>query len=196
MSARERLVFVAPLIALLLTACAAEPELQLTRYPIEDFLGTTNYFGASFSPDKSKLLVSSDETGIYNAYAVPVDGSEPVALTDSTTDSIRAVSYFPTDERFLFLRDEGGNELDHLYVKEEDGSVVDLTPGEGLKAFFRGWSGAKKSFYVGSNEREKSAFDVYRYATDGYERELVYETDGRFFPGYPLPGGGSEDPSQ
>ena len=38
---------------LVMSACAGEPEpapRQIARYPIEDFLGTTNFRGASFSP--------------------------------------------------------------------------------------------------------------------------------------------------
>ena len=119
-----------------LSACAFEapaPEAarEIARYTIEDFLDTTNYFGGSFSPDKSKVLVSSNETGIYNAYAIPTDGGDPIALTRSTGDSVRVVGYFPADERFLFLQDSGGNELNHLFVRELDGAVTDLTPGEG-----------------------------------------------------------------
>ena len=62
---------------LLLAGCAPEPQYTLrevTEYTIEDFLGTTNFRGASFSPDNRKLLVSSDMSGVYNAYAVPAAG--------------------------------------------------------------------------------------------------------------------------
>ena len=41
-------------------------------YSIEEFLGTTNYGGSSFSPDNRKVLVSSDASGIYNAYAINI----------------------------------------------------------------------------------------------------------------------------
>ena len=112
---------------------AAQQTREVAQYSIEDFLGATDYWGASFSSDGSKILVSSDESGIYNAVAIPVDGSDPVALTQSETDSVFAESYFPADERLLFSQDEGGNELDHLFVQELDGTVHDLTPGEGLK---------------------------------------------------------------
>ncbi len=166
--------------SLLLGACATEPvpePREITRYPIEDFLGTTNYFGASFSPDKSKILVSSDQTGIYNAYAVPVDGSDPVALTNSTTDTIRAVGYFPGDERFLYLKDEGGNELFHLYVQELDGTVTDLTPGDGHRGLFFGWAWDDQSFYVGTTERDQRFYDVYEYSLADYSREMIYQND-------------------
>ncbi len=177
----ERTFLAASIAAVLLAAaCATEPEpapRQIARYPIEDFLGTTNYRGASFSPDKSKILVSSDQTGVYNAYAVPADGGEPVALTQSTTDTIRAVSYFPADDRFLYLKDEGGNELFHLFVQEPDGTVTDLTPGDGHRALFFGWAWDDASFYVGTTERDQRFYDVYEYSLADYGRELIYQNN-------------------
>src|SRR5690606_39924115 len=76
---------------------------DVRQYTIEEFLGTTTILGASFSPDGSKILVSSDETGVFNAFAVPVDRGEPVQLTHSATDAVIVASYFPKDERFLYL---------------------------------------------------------------------------------------------
>jgi Tol biopolymer transport system component len=87
------------------------------RYAIEEFLGTTNYTGASFSPDNCTLLVSSDASGIYNAYAIRISDGTVTQLTHSTTDAIFAIAYFPNDERFLYQSDRGGNELSHLYVQ-------------------------------------------------------------------------------
>ena len=47
------------------------------RYTIEEFLDTTSMSGASFSPDEQKILVSSDKSGVFNAYAVAVtDGRQ------------------------------------------------------------------------------------------------------------------------
>jgi len=80
--------------------------------------------------------VSSNQSGIWNAYAVPAAGGDPVPLTQSTTNSAFAISYFPADERILFASDEGGNELTHVYVRNPDGSIKNLTPGKKLKAAF------------------------------------------------------------
>ncbi|MFX8227177.1 hypothetical protein ABTL27_20235, partial [Acinetobacter baumannii] len=82
--------------------------------------------GASFSADESRILFHSNETGIFNVYAMPVAGGKPVQLTQSKTDSHYAVSFFPADDRVLYTRDQGGNELNHLYVRELDGSERDL----------------------------------------------------------------------
>lgn len=165
----------------LLAACAGAPAddrpRDVRQYTIEEFLGTTTVLGASFSPDGSKILVSSDETGVFNAFAVPVDGGEPVQLTHSTTDAVIVASYFPKDERFLYLSDQGGNELTHVYVQAPDGTVQDLTPGENLKANFLGWADDDASFFVSTNERDPRFFDVYEVTADGYERTLVYQND-------------------
>ena len=147
------------------------------RYTIEQFLGTVNFVGNSFSPDASKILVGSNRTGIFNVYAVPVAGGEPVALTRSTTDNVIAVGYFPADERFLYLSNRGGNELDHLYVQSPGNAVVDLTPGDKLKASFLDWARDDRSFFVHTNERDPRFFDVYEYQADGYARKMIYKDE-------------------
>ena len=42
---------------------------------------------ASFSADGARVLFTSDRTGIFNVYTVPVAGGEPVPVTRSTTES-------------------------------------------------------------------------------------------------------------
>jgi dipeptidyl aminopeptidase/acylaminoacyl peptidase len=150
---------------------------DIPEYTVEDFLDTTTFYGASFSPDKSKVLVSSNESGVYNAYAIPVEGGDPEPLTTSTDNSIFAIGYFPEDERFLYTSDQGGNELNHLYVRNLDGSATDLTPGEGHKASFYGWAWDDETFYVGTNERDQKYFDVYEYTLDGYDRTMVFQNE-------------------
>jgi len=62
----------------LLVLCAAAASAQTARpskqYTIEQFLNTTSMTGASFSADESRILFSSNKTGIWNVYAIPVTG--------------------------------------------------------------------------------------------------------------------------
>lgn len=145
------------------------------RYDAATFFETVSIARATFSPDETSLLVSMDTTGVFNAYAVPVGKGEAAALTHSTTESILAESYFPKDTRFLYSADRGGDERDHIYVVESGGATRDLTPGDNLKARFIGWSGDDRFFWILTNERDPKAFDLYRYATDGYARERIFE---------------------
>ncbi|HUO81584.1 MAG TPA: prolyl oligopeptidase family serine peptidase [Gammaproteobacteria bacterium] len=162
-------------------AAGDEPDsavAEVEQYPAAAFFETTSYAGASFSHDGELILLSSDESGIFNAASIPFGGGEVRRLTDSVANAIFAVRWFPDDRRFLYTFDEGGNELNHLYVREEDGSSRDLTPGAGLKARFGGFSEDGGSFWVLTNERDPKAFDLYGYETDGYGRELVFRNDG------------------
>ena len=170
-------------LALLGASSAAAQSRAVPRYPIEDFFTTTAVAGASFSADGKRLLVSNNSTGVWNIYEIPVAGGAPKALSNSTTDAVRGIGFFPNDDRVLFSQDRGGNELAHIYVREPDGTVKDLTPGDKHVAQFGGWARDGKSFYVATNERDQRFFDLYEYAVDGYARTLFYRNDDGFFPG-------------
>ncbi len=163
------------------------------RYPVEAFFDTVAYHDASFSRDGAHVLVSGTPTGVFNVYRVPTAGGAPEALTASAGDATYAVSYFRTDDRVLYTHDAGGDELHHLYVRELDGTVRDLTPGDApgtpLKAGFAGWSRAGDHFYVTTTERDPRAADVYEYAADGYARTRLYTNDGTFRPAAVSPDG-------
>ena len=147
------------------------------RYTIEQFMATTSLTGASFSKDERQILFNSNESGIFNAYTVAVGGGAPRALTASSTDSTYALDYFYNDDRVLLTRDAGGDEQNHLYVRELDGRERDLTPGARLKASFAGWKPDGSGFYVVTNERDPKFFDLYLYNAADYGRTLVYQND-------------------
>src|SRR5204863_5218731 len=149
-------------------------------YAVADFYRSTSFGGASWSPDRRRLLVSSNRTGIWNAYAIPVAGGAEQPLTQSTKNSIFAQSYFPHDGRILYTTDEGGNELTHVYVRNVDGTTKDLTPGQKLKAGFLGWAGDDRSFFVSSNERDARYFDLYEITADSFKRTLLFRNDSGF----------------
>jgi len=175
---------------LCLASCAPDVARPTVQYSIAQFMESTAYGGASFSPDGTKLLVSHNASGIYNAYAIPLEGGEPEALTRSMTTPHYAISYFDDDERFVYRTDGGGDELWHIYVRELDGSSTDLTPGEGHTSSFAGWSADRSSFYVATNERDPQLFDVYEYETTGdYTREMIYRNEDGAFPGSVSPDG-------
>jgi dipeptidyl aminopeptidase/acylaminoacyl peptidase len=171
------LLAAAPQAAVAADKPAAAAPKPAKRYTIEQFMATVNMGGASFSADESRILFHSNESGIYNVYAMPAGGGKAVQLTSSKTDSHFAVSFFPSDDRFLYTRDQAGNELNHLYVRELDGGEKDLTPGEKLKARFLGWSGDDTAFYVATNERDARFFDLYRYDTKTYTRTQVFKNE-------------------
>ncbi|HYC98556.1 S9 family peptidase, partial [Brevundimonas sp.] len=183
------LVIAAPLAA---APARAEPGVVRTpdaprTYSAAEFFQTRSYgmsspAGLGFSPDGRSVLISSDQTGVFNAFAVPIDGGEPVPLSTSTTVATRGVSYFPRDNRVLLTADSGGggSELTHVYVRELDGTVRDLTPGAAVKADLLGWNATRDTFWVTSNARDPEVFDLYAYDADTYESRMVFENPGMF----------------
>ncbi len=173
----------------LLTGCTDQHEStsisvdDVPEYSAVQFFATTSYGlpdpdGYAFSADGNSILIHSDKDGVFNVFSLPVDGGEPVKLTESDDDAIFAVSWFPNDGRMLYSFDHGGNELDHVLVREEDGSHRDLTPGDELKAFFFTWAADGESFYLATTERNQQSFDLYKYQANDYSRELVFENPG------------------
>jgi dipeptidyl aminopeptidase/acylaminoacyl peptidase len=156
---------------------------DIPRHSAAEFFATTSYglpgpAGYAFSADGKSLLVSSDNDGVFNVYALPVGGGDMVKMTNSEDSAMFAVSWFPTDDRMLYTYDQGGNELNHVLVREADGSHRDLTPGEELKASFVGWADDGQSFFLATTERNQKSFDLYRYSSADYSREMVFENPG------------------
>lgn len=156
-------------------ACQQQPEQTAVKtYSIEQFYKNINISGGSFSPDESKILVSSNESGIYNLYEIPVGGGEKKQLTNSTVESLLAVSYFPEDERVLFQADEGGNENFHLFLQSPEGVQKDITPDDSVRNAFYGWSKDKKSMFIASNKRDPRFMDVYERSIASLEGEMGF----------------------
>ncbi len=176
------------LTSLLLSNCASVPDIKqasktVPTYKAEDFYKTVTYFGARFSHDEKKVLLTSDQTGVFNVYSVPFKGGDTKQLTKSKKSMARAVSYFPNDNRVLYTADNQGDELHHLYVLRTNGRKKDLTPGKKLKASFMGWHKNKKSFFVSTNKRDPKFFDIYEYSTKNYKRKMIFKNTLGVSPG-------------
>ena len=157
------------------TTQSTDSASDVKQYTIEQFMNNVSYNGGSFSHDDSKILVTSNKTGIFNAYEIPVNGGEPKALTSSTGASIFALSYFPQDDRILYQQDDNGNEILHLFVKNTDGTSTELTPDSSARAQFYGWAYDRKSFYYGYNKRNPGMMDVFEMDIETLKPKLLYE---------------------
>lgn len=155
---------------------------EVPTYSAKQFHETISIGGGSFNADNSKLLYTSDETGIFNAYEVDLGTEAVQPLTASDSESVYAIRYFPKDDRILFTADQGGNENNHLYVRNTDGSVMDLTPFPGSKSGYFGMSRDEERLYFASNKRDARYFDLYMVPVADLEAEptLVFENNSGF----------------
>ncbi|MEL6812029.1 MAG: prolyl oligopeptidase family serine peptidase [Bacteroidota bacterium] len=147
---------------------------EVTQYSIEQFMDNENAFANGFSADKSKVLMTSNRSGIYNMYTTSSKGGELVPLTQSDSASVFGMSYFPEDDRILFRMDGNGDEIFKIFVM--DGSeITRLTPAEDVRALFAGWSKDGKSFYYRSNERDPRYMDIYEMEVSDFSSKVIYE---------------------
>lgn len=167
--------------AMILAGCS---EKKPQQYTIEQFLNTVTILGGSFSYDEERILITTDKTGILNSYYISVSGGEPVQLTDSGDDAVFSLAYFPHDDRFLFLSDREGNEIYHIYLREPDGLVTDLTPYENARALFYGFTHDEKSFLFGSNKRDKRYMDLYMMDIETLKPKMIYLNDSGYTFGW------------
>lgn len=167
----------------------AEQQSGIKQYTIAQFMDIVQINGGAFSPDESKILINTKETGIFNAYEIDIASNEKKQLTASTDNAIYGLSYFPDDNRVIYTGDKGGNEITHIYVRNENGGVTDIISDSTAKAQFYGWSYDKKLLYYASNSRDKKFFDVYKVRVDNSQKEggmfaptMVYQNKEGYNP--------------
>ncbi len=166
----------------LLFSCKERPKDETTKvaevktYSIEQFMGNENASANGFSPDKSKILITSNRSGVYNMYNVSAEGGEFMPITKSDSASIYGISYFPDDERILFRMDGNGDEIFKIFVKDSSG-IKRLTPEKNVRAIFQGWAKDGKSFYYNSNERSPQIMDVYEMDIATFKPKLVLKNE-------------------
>ena len=183
-----KFLFAIAICSFLLTACntnnssekkeQAAPDVK--QYSINQFYKSANVFGGDISDDDKKMLVTSNENGIYNAYEIDMASGEKRALTNSSQESIFANSYVPGTTNIIYSSDKGGNEMSHLYLLKTSGDAKDLTPDAKEKANSWGWSRDNKYLYYLSNKRDPKYFDLYKMDTAKWVSAMLYKNEQGF----------------
>ncbi|HXR99253.1 MAG TPA: hypothetical protein VN724_01745, partial [Pyrinomonadaceae bacterium] len=65
---------------------------QRNIYTIEQFTGTRKVIGGAFSPDEKSIVFTTNASGVFNVYRMPVAGGPAEQLTGSLTDNVYALS--------------------------------------------------------------------------------------------------------
>jgi dipeptidyl aminopeptidase/acylaminoacyl peptidase len=148
--------------------------MPVKQYTIQQLLHPIKTFGVSFTPDERSILYISNESGVLNVFAVPVNGGPSRQLTFST-EHLRYAGIGRNDRRLYYTKDCGSQENTHLFVVDAAGRERLLTPGEQVQVRFMGWNPRYTAFYCATNERDPKHFDLYRIHSPDYDRELIYK---------------------
>jgi dipeptidyl aminopeptidase/acylaminoacyl peptidase len=146
--------------------------------PMEEFFKTYHVGSLSFSPNETQLAFVSDKTGLWQPYIMPVAGGAWRRLVE-TNDAVTAITWSPTRQDLIFfMMDKGGDENFHIYRTTPDGGTYeDLTPWEGKRATFIGWSKNGRFLYYNTNQRDDRFMDTYRLDVETMTRDTVFENN-------------------
>ncbi|MCD6543179.1 MAG: S9 family peptidase [Flavobacteriaceae bacterium] len=150
---------------------------EIAKYTIEQFYKNKKVNGGAFNNDETKLLVNSNETGIFNVFEIDIKNSSTKQITFSKKESFFAIDEVPGSKDILYTADKGGDENNHIFRLKDDGSTVDLTPGDKVKVGFIKWSGDRKSMFYYSNKRDTRFFDIYKMDLSTWNSKTIYKND-------------------
>ena len=151
--------------------------------PLEDFFKNSIISNLQLSPNGKYLAYLKPYKKRMNIYYRPLDESLPEKrLTNQTNRDISAFAWKGNDT-LIFLKDFKGDENFHVFrtsIKEE--KEKDLTPFHKTKVqiidFLEDIS--KDHILIGTNQRNKAVFDVYRLNIRTGDTQLIAENPGSF----------------
>ena len=173
------------LLLVFLIACS-KPEVkkealnnqkEIPQYSIEQFYKNNRVSGGSFNNEETKLVISSDESGIFNIFEIDIITGQKKQLTFSEKESFFAIDKIPNSDKLIYTADKGGDENNHIYLLNKEGNSTDLTPGDKVKVSFKHWSEDKKSMFYLSNKRDQKYFDLYKMNLNNWKSKMVYKND-------------------
>ncbi|MEW6045736.1 MAG: S9 family peptidase [Bacillota bacterium] len=105
------------------------------RHEFEQFFAIRRHQPTlAFSPDGRFVYFSSDISGQFNLWRVPVEGGWPDQLTVFEDRTVRIVAASPNSDRVVFLADRNGTEFWQLFALPAAGGwPVLLTPREDVR---------------------------------------------------------------
>lgn len=163
-------------------------------YSFERYLNVRTAYGASFSPDGTRISFLTDMTGVAEVWSVPVEiaAAHPAWPQQLTFrgERVAAAGYSPAADWLLVSADIGGNERTQLYHLSGDGTTfLPLTEKPDVIYQYGGWSPDGTRISYASNERDARYFDVYERPVDGGEPHLLLQQDGTNYAGSWSPDG-------
>jgi dipeptidyl aminopeptidase/acylaminoacyl peptidase len=151
-------------IALFLALGSAYAELP-PLIPREILFGNPTRTNPKVSPDGSRLSwLAPDQHNALNVWTSALDGANSRCLTNEKGDPIEWYAWSGDGKQILYLHDNAGDEVPHLFsVELATGNVRDLTPFRGVRAQnVLSDSRHPGSAFVAMNLRDRNVFDMYR----------------------------------
>src|SRR5947208_10709727 len=133
--------------------------------PREVLFGNPERANPQISPDGSQLSwLAPDKNGVLNVWVSAIDRANLHPATNETDYPIHYYRWAADGNHILYLHDNNGDEIDHLFSADlTTSNVRDLTPFRAVRAQnVQTDSQHPKSLLVALNLRDRNSFDMYR----------------------------------
>lgn len=181
----KKLIFLFLLVCLV--ACKESPkesETVATLDPpptisVEDFMKNSEQRTFRLSPDGTHMAYLAPYKSRMNIHVKAI-GSDSIKRVSSLEDRDVGGYFWASNDRLVYVRDQGGDENFHLFSVNKNGKdELDLTPFEGVRAeIIDDLEGNDTEMIIGLNKRIPQVFDPYRIDITNGKMTLLYENPG------------------
>ncbi|MDP2685751.1 MAG: S9 family peptidase [Aequorivita sp.] len=146
---------------------------------VEDFMKNSEQRSFQISPDGTHFAYMAPYKKRMNIHVRKID-SDSVTQVTKVEDRDIAGYFWASNDRLVYVKDDGGNENYHLFSITKNGDdEIGLTPFDGVRAeIIDDLENNENEMIIGLNKRIPQVFDPYRININTGEMKLLYENPG------------------
>ncbi|MBP7461409.1 MAG: S9 family peptidase, partial [Candidatus Delongbacteria bacterium] len=162
-----------------LTAGCSQPPTIAPLIPMQDFFKNPEQTAFKLSPEGDYIAFLQPHQSRLNVFVRSIDSDSAIRITHSTDRDIHKF-FWAGKNRIAYLKDQDGNENDHLYAVDLDGNrFKDLTPYPNVKVeIVDDLKDNDEEMLIMMNRNNPQVFDVYRINTYTGQLHVIAENPG------------------
>jgi dipeptidyl aminopeptidase/acylaminoacyl peptidase len=174
-----KLIFIGILVALFCIISCKQETRTAPLIPMEDFFRNPEKAGYRISPNGKMIIFRAPHMGRMNVFVQQLGDTAAIPVTHETERSIYD-AFWESDDRIIFVKDQGGDENTHVLSVKPDGTdLTDQTPFENVRSdVIDILEDIPDELLISNNKRDPQLFDVYRLNVATGEMKMVAENPG------------------
>lgn len=167
-------------IAIAYSSCMEEQLVEKRIIPRDVIFGNPDKALAMMSYNGKYISYVAPKEGVLNVWIAPSeDISKAYVVTNDKGRGIRNYGWAYDNQTILFSQDYKGDENQRIYSYNINTKKTNLlTPEKGVKSIlFAASQNFPNDVIIGTNERNKEFFDIYRYNIKTGDRRLIFENN-------------------
>lgn len=152
---------------------------QVRVIPMKDFFRNPEVAYFSLSPNGDKIALTKPYKNRMNVFVSMLGSNDTTQVTFIDDRDVQGY-FWKTNNRIVYVRDNGGNENFHLFAVDDDGkNQKDLTPFKDVNVeIVDDLEENENEVLIGMNKRDPKLFDVYRLNINTGELKMEAQNPG------------------